>query len=248
MAKFVIPLSSLPPPNEDGNHLFRFRIASEDKTRTSPYSNLYVVKADGQIFPRSGSSFKVLKGTATTPTTIAWEMPTSYNFGSQAAQAAKTLRPVRALIVSSSVANIDVSGIVPNIYKFSELGMGMASYKFYNPVSRQDANNVIDKLLQIPGVAFAEIDELVPTPRIKAPTDQTKWGILDVDIFIATFASASVSASPQYTYYGRTRESQFSTILGTSGSARVIAQVASYPPQINSNYTIFDTGNINLAS
>lgn len=247
MAKFRIPLPSLPPPNKDGNHLFRFRVTSEDKTRASAYSNLYIVKASGQVYPGVvANNFKVTKGTASQATTIAWEMPIEYSVGASAqADYIKSL-PVSSLRVSSSASNIDVSGIVPNIYKYENITGGYR-YKFFNPVSRIDANKVIDKLLLIPTVVAVEIDEPTQTTDQIQHDQKTKWGVLDVDLFVKLFASASAAASAQYTYYGRTKESQISILLGTTGSARVIAQVASYPPQINAKFQIFDTGNINLA-
>lgn len=250
MAKFRIPLPSLPPPNEDGNHLFRFRIASEDKTRVSAYSNLYVVKASGQVYPDIsqvvGQNYKVTKGTGVA-TTIAWEMPTEYNSGASATFDFSRSQSINTLIVSSSVTNIDVSGIAPNIYKYDEIITNVYRYKFFNPVTRADANKVIDKLLLIPGVTGASIDEPVAAATVRDHDEKTKWGILDVDIFVKYFTSASVSASAPFVYYGRTKESQISLLLGNTGSARIIAQVASYPPKINDKFKLFDTGNVSLA-
>lgn len=250
MAKFTIPLPSLPPPNEEGNHLFRFRIASEDKTRVSAYSNLYVIKATGQVYPNvsnvEGQNYKITKG-AGAATTIAWEMPVEYNVGASAQADFSRSQSINSLIVSSSVANIDVSGIAPNIYKYNEITTNLYTYRFFNPVTRADANKVIDQLLLVPGVIAAQIDELIKTPIIREHDEKTKWGVLDVDIFVKSFMSASAAASAQYIYYGRTKESQISMLLGNSGSARILAQVASYPPQVNDKFKLFDTGNISLA-
>lgn len=249
MAKFRIPLPSLPPPNEDGNHLFRFRIASEDKTRVSAYSNLFVVKASGQVYPDIsqvvGQNYKVTKTTGGA-ITMAWEMPTTYNSGASAQLDYIKTQPIQDLIVSSSVANIDVSGIAPNIYKYELIVSNTYRYRFFNPVSRVDAKKVINKLLLIPGVTSAQISEPSVTTSQKLHDEKTKWGILDVDIFVKYFTTASAAASAQYVYYGRTKESQISLLLGNTGSARMVAQVASYPPKINDKFRLFDTGNVSL--
>lgn len=250
LAKFRIPLPSLPPPNEDGNHLFRFRIASEDKTRVSAYSNLYIVKASGQVYPDIsqviGQNYKVTK-TAGGALTIAWEMPTTYNSGASAQLDYIRSQPIQDLIVTSSISNVDVSGIVPNIYKYEQIVGNIYRYRFFNPVTRVDANKVIGKLLLRPGVISAQISEPSATTSQKLHDEKTKWGILDVDIFVKYFISASAAASAPYVYYGRTKESQISLLLGNTGSARMIAQVASYPPKVNDKFKLFDTGNVSLA-
>ncbi len=48
MAKVIIPLSQLPPPNRDGTHVVRFRIATEDKGSISEWSKLFRVESTGQ--------------------------------------------------------------------------------------------------------------------------------------------------------------------------------------------------------
>jgi len=48
VAKVIIPLSQLPPPNRDGTHVVRFRIATEDKGSISEWSKLFRVESTGQ--------------------------------------------------------------------------------------------------------------------------------------------------------------------------------------------------------
>lgn len=48
MAKVIIPLAQLPPPNRDGTHLVRFRIATDDGSSISDWSKLFRVESVGQ--------------------------------------------------------------------------------------------------------------------------------------------------------------------------------------------------------
>lgn len=81
MAKFVIPVEQLPPPNSDGNHIFRFRIMSEDRNTISEYSNLFVVQSKGQIYPLETSASASLQGENIV---VAWNTPSIYNYSSSA--------------------------------------------------------------------------------------------------------------------------------------------------------------------
>lgn len=51
MAKFRIPLESLPAPYKDGTHAIRFRIASEDRNSFSEWSPIFVKESIGQVNP-----------------------------------------------------------------------------------------------------------------------------------------------------------------------------------------------------
>lgn len=81
MAKFTIPVEQLPPPNEDGQHVFRFRIISEDRNRQSEYSTLYTIESKGQIYPLENTPEIVSAGSVVT---VYWEVPSYYNVGPSA--------------------------------------------------------------------------------------------------------------------------------------------------------------------
>lgn len=81
MAKFVIPVEQLPPPNASGNHVFRFRVLSEDGNRQSQYSTLYVIESKGQIYPLE-SDFSV--SSAGSLVSVYWNTPSYYNVGASA--------------------------------------------------------------------------------------------------------------------------------------------------------------------
>lgn len=247
MGKFKIPLSNLPPPNQDGNHIFRFRITSEDKVRVSEYSTLYVIQSSGQVFPdkKNSTQYRVGRTSAST-ITVTWEAPTKYNIGSLAQSQYNSSLGVDGIIMQSgSAVNIDISGIVPNIYLFESLQFGsikLETYNFYEKVSRTDAQKVIDKLKLQPGVISGEFNAIILVPETIFPDKSTKWGSGEVDIFVQYPLSASVSASTPFSYYGRTKEGQVSFLPEAAGLIRVVAQSASYPVQINEKYKIFDTG------
>lgn len=69
----------------------------------------------------------------------------------------------------------------------------------------------------------------------------TDWKVHDADIFIS-FDSGS------FEYQGRSKDNSFSTILqsGAYTTARIIGQVANYPPTRSDIFKIFDTGTVNL--
>lgn len=81
MAKFVIPVEQLPPPNDDGNHVFRFRVVSEDRNRQSEYSTLYVIESKGQIYPLQTSAEIISSGSVIS---VYWDTPSYYNVGASA--------------------------------------------------------------------------------------------------------------------------------------------------------------------
>lgn len=81
MPKFTIPVEQLPPPDADGNHVFRFRILSEDRNRQSEYSTLFVIESKGQIYPLQTTAEYVSSGSVTT---VYWETPSYYNVGASA--------------------------------------------------------------------------------------------------------------------------------------------------------------------
>ena len=83
MAKIIIPVEDLPPPNSDGNHIFRFRIVSEDRNNFSEYSNLYVLSSLGQIYPLQ-SSANIELNSSSTLITVVWDTPSIYNVGASA--------------------------------------------------------------------------------------------------------------------------------------------------------------------
>jgi hypothetical protein len=81
MSKYIIPVEKLPPPNSEGNHIFRFRIVSEDKNSISEYSSLYSIQSKGQIYPYLESASAVLQGGNVV---VAWDTPSIYNYSSSA--------------------------------------------------------------------------------------------------------------------------------------------------------------------
>lgn len=81
MPKFRVPVESLPAPNINGRHLFRFRVLSEDRNRQSQYSPLFTIESKGQVWP--------LETTATVSASggvilVYWETPSVYNVGASA--------------------------------------------------------------------------------------------------------------------------------------------------------------------
>lgn len=81
MPKYTIPVEKLPPPNKNGDHIFRVRVVSKDGNSTSEYSPLFVIKSLGQIYPVS--SIPVITSSSAL-ITIVWETPSIYNTGSAA--------------------------------------------------------------------------------------------------------------------------------------------------------------------
>lgn len=81
MARFVIPVEQLPPPNSEGNHIFRFRIISEDRNTSSEYSNLFVIQSKGQIYPLQVSASASLQSENIV---VSWDTPSVYNYSSSA--------------------------------------------------------------------------------------------------------------------------------------------------------------------
>jgi hypothetical protein len=81
MARFRIPVENLPNPNINGRHLFRFRIVSEDRNRTSQYSPLFTVESKGQIYPLETEATVVVSASVVN---VYWETPSVYNIGASA--------------------------------------------------------------------------------------------------------------------------------------------------------------------
>jgi hypothetical protein len=51
MARFIVPVNKLPPPDKDGNQNIRFRITTDDRNSLSQYSTIFSVESFGQINP-----------------------------------------------------------------------------------------------------------------------------------------------------------------------------------------------------
>jgi hypothetical protein len=83
MPKFRVPVENLPPPNINGRHLFRFRVASEDRNRISQYSPLFTIESKGQIYPLQTTAV-VNVSTSEDAVNIYWETPIYYNVGASA--------------------------------------------------------------------------------------------------------------------------------------------------------------------
>jgi hypothetical protein len=83
MPRFVVPVENLPPPNKNGDQLFRFRIISQDQNRISQYSPLYVVQSKGQIFPLESEAVAELTSSGSI-INVTWETPSIYNVGPSA--------------------------------------------------------------------------------------------------------------------------------------------------------------------
>jgi hypothetical protein len=56
MAKLVIPLKNLPPPDRNGDHTIRFRISTEDRNSISEWSKLFRLESPGQSDPEQVES------------------------------------------------------------------------------------------------------------------------------------------------------------------------------------------------
>lgn len=248
LAEFRIPLENLPPPNENGEHLFRFRVISEDGSRTSPYSNLYTVESTGQIYPEllttgsSGSGSYKLVSSGSNIINITWNMPNVYFTGSDAQNTYKQNLVIESLLVGRTAA-IDISDIRPKIYLSASLGGNSYRYKFFDKVLLSDAQSVVTALLAKPNVTSASIEQDSSNYSQVTYDSSTKWGVTPVDIFVKEVDVGQNQNDVSYTYYGRTKENQIGIILAnSSGSVRILGQAASYPPEINNIYKLFDTG------
>jgi hypothetical protein len=83
MPRFIVPVENLPPPDNKGNHLFRFRIVSEDQNRISQYSTLYTISSKGQIYPlESNAVAEIASGGSVI--NVTWDTPSIYNVGASA--------------------------------------------------------------------------------------------------------------------------------------------------------------------
>jgi hypothetical protein len=83
MTRFTVPVENLPPPNKNGDHLFRFRLISDDQNRVSQYSTLYIIKSTGQIYPLTSEATAELSSSGST-INVTWETPSIYNVGASA--------------------------------------------------------------------------------------------------------------------------------------------------------------------
>jgi hypothetical protein len=81
MAKFIIPVEKLPPPNADGNHVFRFRVTSDDRSIKSEYSTLYSIQSAGQIYPLEVSASASIQANSIV---VSWDTPSIYNYSTSA--------------------------------------------------------------------------------------------------------------------------------------------------------------------
>ena len=72
MAKFVVPLKNLPPPDYNGNHTLRFRVSTEDRNNISEWSKLFRVESLGQSDPDQVES-NVTALTEEGPFEITWK-------------------------------------------------------------------------------------------------------------------------------------------------------------------------------
>lgn len=76
MAQIRVPVEQLPPPDENGDHAFQFRIISIDKNQRSTWSQLYVIKSIGQYRPQqSDVSASIQNGVMT----VSWVSPQVFN-------------------------------------------------------------------------------------------------------------------------------------------------------------------------
>lgn len=79
MTQIRIPVEVLPTPNKNGDQILQFRVISEDRNYTSPWSNLYVVKSIGQYRPLE-SSYVYTSSSANKLVSVTWDTPTIYNY------------------------------------------------------------------------------------------------------------------------------------------------------------------------
>lgn len=77
MAKIRIPVEILPPPNSNGDHILQFRVISDDRNKTSAWSNLFIVKSIGQYRPLESDYVYV---SASPVVTVTWDTPSIYNY------------------------------------------------------------------------------------------------------------------------------------------------------------------------
>lgn len=89
MPKIRIPVEQLPPPNSNGDHVLQYRVISEDRNRTSAWSNLYIIKSIGQYRPLE-SDVTVIIGSNTVD--ISWDTPSVYNYYTSASMSSASIQ------------------------------------------------------------------------------------------------------------------------------------------------------------
>ena len=151
MAKIRIPVENLPPPDSNGDHVFQFRVLSEDRNRISAWSNLYIVKSIGQYRPAE-SEYNLLLGGGVV--NITWDTPIIYN--TSASLSSASISHNHSLSFKNHPADI-----------FVQWGSGSVMGDFqYHERALDDLTNIL-----IPdGSASARVVGLIATkdvPRIK---------------------------------------------------------------------------------
>lgn len=129
MAEIRIPVEKLPPPDENGDHAFQFRIISVDKNQWSAYSQLYVVKSIGQYRP---SLSPVSASIQNNVMTINWNSPLVYNVSASLSSA--SIQHTRPL--SSKFLDTDI------FVQFSS-GSAMGDFGYLSRVSDDTARVLI---------------------------------------------------------------------------------------------------------
>jgi hypothetical protein len=76
MAKFIIPINELPPPDKEGFHNLRFRVTTDDKNSLSQWSNLFSVESFGQKEPDQVES-NITALTSDGPFEVVWNQDVS---------------------------------------------------------------------------------------------------------------------------------------------------------------------------
>jgi hypothetical protein len=77
MAKVIIPVEQLPPPNKNGDHNVQFRVVSEDRNKISAWSTLYTIKSIGQYRPLQSD---VTLEISDVYVSLTWDTPVIYNY------------------------------------------------------------------------------------------------------------------------------------------------------------------------
>jgi hypothetical protein len=137
MAKVRIPVEQLPPPDKNGNHIFQFRIISEDRNISSPWSNLYEIKSIGQYRPLESDVTAII---SSDEVSLTWDTPTIYNYyGSPSASAS---------MVSSgslSIHNHSQNFKQHDTDVFVQWGSGsvMGNFEYHDRISNDSTNILV---------------------------------------------------------------------------------------------------------
>jgi hypothetical protein len=175
MAKVRIPVEHLPPPNQNGDHVFQFRIISEDRNRTSAWSNLYTIKSIGQYRPvQSDYIFNYFNesdpATSYGSFLLTWTTPIVYNF-------------------SASLSSASISHNHSQDFKqhdtdiFLQWDDESSDYEYYERVSSDSVTVIVPPNNERPFVKVIGLIATSRTPLISSQSELNNFMLENGDLF-----------------------------------------------------------------